>query len=199
MASSPEPMRVVAWPMPELRLDTEGMTPPAPETPSGPSVEDEAYARGMEEGWRQATEDADRLTRSARRTLAAAAESLQAARTAFASEAEASVYALAVAVAQQIVQRELTTDPAIVRDFIRRALELVPLDGAIEIRLNPADLAALGSDLAFYAPGGRTLDVRWVAEPSLAQGDYVIESAQRVVDGRIDPVLRATYGKLRDG
>jgi flagellar assembly protein FliH len=160
---------------------------------------EEAYARGLEEGRRAAGADAERRIVGACQALAGAAESLQAVRAALAVEAEESLYALATALAHQIVQRELTTDPTIVRDLVRKAVEVLPLDGELEIRLHPTDLAALGAETDLYAPGGRKLDLRWVPDPSIERGGYVIETSQRVVDGRIDPVLRAMYESLRDG
>lgn len=183
--------------MPDLWRAPAGLDGPA--APAGPTPVEEAHARGIEEGRGTAAAEADRRILGACQALAGAAESLQAVRAAFASEAEESLYALATALAHQIVQRELATDPTIVRDLVRRAIDVLPLEGPLEIRLNPADLTALGPELDLYAPGGRKLDLRWVAEASIERGGYLIETSQRVVDGRIDPVLRAMYEKLRDG
>lgn len=193
--SLPESAGFAAWPMPDLRIVA---TDPVDGT-GGPTPLEDAYASGVEEGRRAAAADAGRRILSACQALAGAAESLQAVRASFASEAEESLYALATALAHQIVQRELTTDPTIVRDLVRRTVEVLPLEGALEIRLNPADLAALGVETDLYAPGGRKLDLRWVPDPSIERGGYLIETSQRVVDGRIDPVLRAMYERLRDG
>ena len=41
-----------------------------------------------------------------------------------------------------------------------------------------------------FAPGGRRLDLRWVAEPSVQRGGFVIETPLRVVDGRVDRCSR---------
>ena len=193
--SSPEPVRFGEWSVPDLRLVPAERGTEA----SAPTPVEEAYARGVDDGRRSGGADAERRTLGACQALAGAAESLQAVRAAFASEAEESLFALATALAHQIVQRELTTDPTIVRDLVRRAVEVLPLEGALEIRLNPADLAALGAETDLYAPGGRKLDLRWVPDPTIERGGYLIETSQRVVDGRIDPVLRAMYDRLRDG
>ncbi|HYC32238.1 MAG TPA: FliH/SctL family protein [Gemmatimonadales bacterium] len=195
--SSLEEAGVHDWPLPELW----GGAPAEADTlsPAGPSAEALAYARGLEEGRREAAAEADRVTQAARQALIGAAESLQAVRAAYASEVEDALYALATALAHQLVQRELSLDAAVVRDLVRRAVEILPLEGALEIKLHPADLAALGGDVELYAPGGRKLDVRWVADGAIDRGGYVIETPQRVVDGRIDPVLQAMYQRLRDG
>jgi flagellar biosynthesis/type III secretory pathway protein FliH len=195
--SSPDLARFADWAVPDLRLVLK--QPTAEDGSIVASPADEAYARGVEDGRRTAGADAERRILGACQALAGAAESLQAVRAAFTIEAEESLYALATALAHQIVQRELATDPVIVRDLVRRAVEVLPLEGALEIRLNPADLVALGADTDLYAPGGRKLDLRWAPDPTIERGGYLIETSQRVVDGRIDPVLRAMYERLRDG
>jgi flagellar biosynthesis/type III secretory pathway protein FliH len=195
--SLPDLTRFADWPVPDLRLVL--ALPTAEDGSTVPSPAEDSYARGVEDGRRAAGIEADQRILGACQALAGAAESLQAVRAAFAIEAEESLYALATALAHQLVQRELATDPVIVRDLVRRAVEVLPLEGALEIRLNPADLIALGADTDLYAPGGRKLDLRWAPDPTIERGGYLIETSQRVVDGRIDPVLRAMYERLRDG
>jgi flagellar biosynthesis/type III secretory pathway protein FliH len=51
--------------------------------------------------------------------------------------------ALAIAVARQLVQREVTADPALVATWITRAIALLPHDLTIEIRVHPAELEAM--------------------------------------------------------
>ena len=190
--SSPEPVGFASWPVPELRL-----VPPArgPE-PAGPTAEEVAYARGLDDGRREGREEAERRLGSALQALATAMAAFEAERVAFARRAEETVYALAAGLAAQLVQRELGTDPTIVRDLVRRALEAVSLEGTIEVRVHPADLAALGHDLDLYAPGGRRLEVRWAGDPTIRRGGFVIESPLRVLDGRVDKVLEAMLERL---
>ncbi len=57
-------------------------------------------------------------------------------------EHERDLHALAVAVAEKILQREVTTDPSIVLDLVRKALELLPADTTLEIH-QTADMQAL--------------------------------------------------------
>jgi flagellar assembly protein FliH len=193
--SSLEAAAVFTWAFPDLHHG-DGSPPSESDAPSPADV---AFVQGVEEGRQAATEEADQKTLAARQALAGAAESLQAVRAALASEVEEAVYALAVALAQQIIQREVSTDPTIIRDLVRRGLEVLPLEGALEIKLHPADLGALGDHLDLYAPGGRSLDVRWVADTTVGRGGFAIETPQRMVDGRIDPVLLAMYDRLRNG
>ena len=192
--SLPEPLRFASWPVPEFRL----VAAPSAPAPVGPSTEELAYARGMADGHREAAAESERRLGGVCEALAGAAATLEADRAAHTRRAEDSVYTLATAMAHQLVQREIATDPSIVRDLVRRALDVLPIDGALEVRLHPEDLAALGPDRDLFAPGGRRLDLHWVAEPSLQRGGFVIESPHRVIDGRLDQVLEAMYVRLRD-
>jgi flagellar assembly protein FliH len=193
--SSPDAAAVFTWSFPDLHHVEGGM----PSESDPPSPAEAAFVQGVQEGRQAATDEADQKTLAARQALAGAAESLQAVRAALASEVEEAVYALATALAQQIIQREVSTDPTIIRDLVRRGLEVLPLEGALEIKLHPADLGALGDQLDLYAPGGRSLEVRWVPDATVGRGGFAIETPQRVVDGRIDPVLLAMYERLRNG
>jgi flagellar assembly protein FliH len=112
---------------------------------------------------------------------------------------EANVHALAVAVARRIVQREIATDPALVVAMTRHALEQVELDGRVEVRLHPDDLAEVRARLAPLAPDGRPVDVAWVPDATVGRGGCVVETPQRLVDGQLDTALRALYERLRDG
>src|SRR5205814_5385178 len=80
----------------------------------------------------------------------------------FARDRARNLQALALAVARHLVQREMVHDPSIVRDLVARALELMPLDAEIAIRVNPQDLVALGDTLAQAEPPGRPVTLRWV-------------------------------------
>ena len=108
------------------------------------------------------------------------------------------LYSLSLAVARKLVQRELTANPEIVTDLIDRALQLVPLDRTLDIRLNPGDLArsATGSNTRCRPIAPST--VRWVPDASLDRGAFVVETPQRIVDGRSDVALRRLYDRLDD-
>jgi flagellar assembly protein FliH len=193
--SSPEPLRFASWPVPELRL--------VPATvvaePDEPTAEALAYARGLEDGRREAADEAERRLGGARTAMAGAAAALEHERATFARRGEESLYAIATALAQRLLQRELALDPTVVRDLVRRALEAVPLEGTLEVRVHPADLAALGHDLELYAPGGRRLELRWVPDPGIGRGGFMIETPLRVVDGRVEKVLEAALERLLHG
>ena len=100
------------------------------------------------------------------------------------------------AVAKHLIQREVRADPTIVRDLVEQALDLVPNDVALEVRLNPDDLAAIDDQLSRVGAGGRPLHAQWIADASLDRGSFLLETPLRVVDGRADIALRSLYDRL---
>jgi flagellar biosynthesis/type III secretory pathway protein FliH len=128
--------------------------------------------------------------------LARIADQLEASRLRFDHDRERNLRGLALAVAHQIVQRELATDPSIVNDLVARALELMPASAPVEVRVSPGDLAALSDDLQQLAAAGRPVPVQWLSDPALGPGSFMIESPLRIVDGRTDVALRTLFERL---
>jgi flagellar biosynthesis/type III secretory pathway protein FliH len=155
-----------------------------------------AYRRGVDEATRKERASADQKCMTALQAVRKVADRLEAVAVEFERDRDRDLHGLAVAVARQIVQHELVIDPLRVGELVRRALELLPLDTTIEVRLNPDDLATLGGAPDQLLPPGRSVRLVWLADPALAQGDFVIETPQRIIDGRADVALRDLYERL---
>ena len=165
--SSPEPSRFAAWPMPDLRRG-----PCRAGVSGGARPVLHRWKRHMHEGVDEGRRIAATGCRPTGFSAPARRSPARPSRcrpygAAFAIEAEESLYALATALAHQIVQRELATDPTIVRDLVRRAIEVLPLEGPLEIRLESrgprrarrrARPVRAGGAEARSAVGGRTDD-----------------------------------------
>jgi flagellar biosynthesis/type III secretory pathway protein FliH len=160
------------------------------------ALQREAYERGHEEAVRVERERADARCATALQAVARAAGHLGEIATEFAQDRERDLQGLAIAVARHIVQHELTIDPLRVGELVRRALDLLPLDHTIEVRLNPEDLHTLGPSLEGLRPEGRQVSVQWVGDPSVERGGFVAETPHRIVDGRADVALRALYERF---
>ena len=201
-ARPPAPTPAVAkfslWPLPDLS----DALPAEPAVRSleeeGASREQEAYARGYAVGQADATAEANRTLRRAAGLLVSTAEALDAARLGVVRELEDSVYLLALAVAQHLIQREVVADPTIIRDLVSRALEAFPIGSSVEIHLNPEDLTALRSQFGLPGSGGRAADLQWIADAAVDRGGCTLETPQRIVDGRVDLTLADLYQRLRD-
>ena len=166
------------------------------------------YAAGWAEGRRAATIAALEETEQARQreqiaagqrsaimeqavaALAAAATRLDRRATPDLEELEQTVVAVAFALAEAIVDRELAvaTDPG--TDAIARALSAAPANGPVTVRLHPDDVATLGEAAGMTGEvtvGGRRVVV--VGDPSLRPGDATAECDTTTVDARLSSAI----------
>ena len=157
---------------------------------------EQAWRRGFDEGTRRGVSEATELLRPAAEALRRVVERLETAESAFARDRAAHVEALALAVARKLVQREVQADPTLVRDLVAHALALVPHDTMIEIRIHPLVLEAVSTALEQTAPAGGGVTLEWIPDPALERGSFMLETPQRLVDGRADVALRSLFERL---
>ncbi len=205
----------VAWD--ELALDTRMLhdvfaarSEPAPE-PAGfaeaPVVDQEAMARALQEAYERGMEDGRRAGEIAegarlRGAVLSASDALASAQEnadRWVGNAEENLCALAIAIARQVIGREIALDKSSLADMVQQALAEFPLDHALTIRVNPSDLQAIQS--AFFAAGeaspiAQRKDVQWLPDGRVAPGGCLIEGRDRIVDGRVDTALERLYRRL---
>jgi flagellar assembly protein FliH len=108
------------------------------------------------------------------------------------------VVELAMVVAREIIGRELATDRSRIADVVAEALADADGEGAVVVRMNPADLAQLRERRPELAQGAA-----FVEDRRLAAGGCVVESASQVIDAsieaRLDAVRLAVVRELRAG
>ncbi len=181
-----------AWTPPPLAV--------APMEPSpvveAPDELAEAFARGRAQGLEEGAVRLRQELHPALQALGRIAEVLQAERANFAAVRERNLQAIALAVAGKLVQREVTVDPERVSELVRRGLELLPLDSSLEVRLHPGDLALVRQLEDGGVVEGAVRAIQWVADPAVERGAFVLESPQRIVDGRFDVALRHLYDRF---
>lgn len=176
----------VAWKPAEL--DPRPLAPPKPRDES-----EEAFTRGYTEGVRDGSGRAESRVEPALAALRGMTERIAADRERHARERGRDVQALALAVARHLVMRTVATDPAVLTDLVTRALELMPGDAPIEVRVSLADLEALSGSIERLSGAGAPGLLRWVADPELERGSFVLDSPARLIDGRVDMALRAVF------
>ena len=155
-------------------------------------IEADAYARGLADGEATARQHADAMIALSVQALTDAIESVRAHEARWTSNAEENVAALAIMVARHLVQREVDTDPEIVRGLVYRALSQFPIDQVITVRLNPEDVASCGATITPDAVG-RMRDVRWISDAHIQRGGCLVEGRERIIDGRVDTSLERAY------
>ena len=129
---------------------------------------------------------AERMSRTAK-ALAAALDQIEHKDLGTLHDLEGQVLTLAVAMAQEIVGRELDLSNDVAVASAARALAMTPDRGDVVLRVHPSDLAAVLESAAVM--GHRAGDVRIVADDSVSSGGCVAVMGALVVDAQIDSVF----------
>lgn len=201
-------LRAMPWALDELEsperflsLSGEARFDASPEVVPGDLLVDETspreeeYARGCAEGERSVRAEYASAIASALAALAEAVARVELHEAPWIANAEENLAAMAVVIAQHVIEREVTADAQIVRELVRRALVQLPLDQTISIRLHPDDVAACESLLAPDA-SGRQRDLRLLPDVRVHRGGCLVEGRERVIDGRVDTSLERAYRSL---
>lgn len=210
MTSSPE--RPALWLGPDLEgrstITIDRPDPPAarevaswlpelsPANGHGEDATERAYARGVQEGLARGRAEAESQLRPALAALAGVGAQLRAQEREFMRGRERSLEALALAVARKLIEREVTVDATLLRGLITKALDLLPPEERLEVRLHPEDLAVMHEAVEADVIAGRLPASQWIADPSIGRGGFLVESPHRIIDGRLDVALRNLFERL---
>lgn len=157
-------------------------------------IEADAYARGRADGERAARLTLDETLDHAMQALGNAVQSMQLHESRWLTNAEENIAALAIIVAQHVLQREIHADPSFVADLVAHALSQYPVDQEVSIRLHPEDLTACRQ--VIQQEGNPVRLLRWIPDPSIQRGGCLTEGRERIIDGRVDTALERAYRTL---
>jgi flagellar assembly protein FliH len=181
----------MAWELPALHPNAVVDLAAAPRRPP----DELAYERGVADGWRAGREEGEAAVRGSIQTLRGVIDALESERGDFHARLVDNLVAVALAVARHLVERELATDPGIVRDLVRRAAEFIPDRELLTIRLHPDDLAIVSAHWPSPADGARA--VEFSADAMLSRGSTVLETPRYLVDGDLEAALARLYERLK--
>jgi flagellar assembly protein FliH len=110
------------------------------------------------------------------------------------AEVEREVLTLALALARQIVRRELKTDPTQIIGIVREAIASLPVAAReVRVHLHPEDAAVVRENLA---PTESERAWQLIEDPVMARGGCQITSATSRVDARLETRLGAIVSEL---
>jgi flagellar assembly protein FliH len=168
--------------------------------------EERAYRKGFAEGKAQGTNDGEHtgLERGTKKiepfinSLKEAVIQLNAIWEETYRQIENEVVELALAIAQKVICREISTDKETVVCVAREALAKVDDPGKIKIKMNPSDLQFINETK--YQLSNLTADVNNVtfeAEENIQSGGCIIETELGEIDARIEKQLQAVKESFR--
>ncbi len=149
------------------------------------AMERDAFAKGYAQGERAGTEAAATRAEGMLRRLGQTVEELGSLRSEIIRRTERQTVQLVMAIAERIVQRELTIDRGLLVGMARAALDRLGEYGSATIRLHPDDFAAIGVK-ATTSEG----PVRIVADPVVTRGGCLVQSDFGFMDVSPDAQFR---------
>jgi len=166
------------------------------------SIQKQAYDEGHESGYRDGYEKglADGET-EVRQQAATFQELIQALDTPF-NELDEQVIEqtaqLAIAVARQIIRRELHMDPGQVIAVVRDALKSLPVIARkIRVFLHPEDAVLVREVLSLHDDDSQTW--RIIEEPLLSRGGCKINSESSTIDATVETRLQRVITEIMGG
>lgn len=156
---------------------------------------DEAYTRGQ----RDAMSTAAASLESSAQALAAALKQVDQLRTQMAQNSRDDMLRLVMAIAEQIIQREVSIHADIINQVIAAALKASVRADHYRIKVSPADLATVSEHKPLFLAsisGLKNLMVE--ADPAVTAGGCKIESDLGAVDATLETQLDAIRQALRE-
>ena len=167
---------------------------------SSPSIDVEgirkqAFQEGFAEGEAAGREQAAAKFREAIESFGKAVQSLAEYKPTLRHATQRQLVELALAVAQRVLKREVTLDPAVVLGIVRTCLEEFNAAEISRLEVSPRDYDVVTD--YFHSHPVQNLEI--VADPTVAPGGVVFETSQGTVDARIETQLDEIESGLADG
>lgn len=162
----------------------------------GQQKQDEGYEKGYQNGMAEAA----KVVNQQRQTVMHLEQLLCTLNEPFDEldqQVEQELVALAVAIAQQIIRREIKIDPGQIMAVIREALEVLPSASRnIKIALHPED-AALVNQLTTVANENQQWSL--LEDPTLMRGGCKVTTDTSRIDASIESRLAAIFAQIMGG
>jgi flagellar assembly protein FliH len=180
------------WAVPDV-----GDTPSAQQKPTVSGLADlqeEAYKEAFEQGLAEGREAGRAQVRAQVEQLAGMFYDLAKPFEELDAEVERELLSLAMALARQIVRRELKADPTQIIGIIREAIAALPVAARdVRVHLHPEDAAVVRQNLA---PTENERAWGIIEDPVMARGGCQITTATSRIDARLETRLGAIVSEL---
>jgi flagellar assembly protein FliH len=143
-------------------------------------VEKQAFEQGYAEGERTGKQMGEAMVESIRKRYEKSVVELAAAHRQMAQLMEEETVRLALEIARKVVQRELALDPDLVAALATVALKRLAGHQSITLRVSRNDFAGVRDAIGLVNPA-----VTVKEDATLERGDFLIETNQTHLDGRV--------------
>jgi flagellar assembly protein FliH len=154
----------------------------------------EGFEQGHREGLKSGQQEAQARVQRLAQILAAMSEPLDA----MDAQVEEELTALAIAIARQLVRREIHTEPGIIIAVVREAVAALPSHARrVQIHLHPEDAALVREQLAPRESDEPTWKV--IEDPMLTRGGCKVVTEHSRIDATVEKRLAAAITQVLGG
>lgn len=157
------------------------------------NVEKQAFEQGYREGERIGKQMGEKMMETVIKRYENSIVELAQSHKALVAEMEENTVRLALEISRKIVQRELTMDADIITALATVALKRVQTHESITLRVSRHDYERVRAGIANVNPA-----VNVKPDASLERGDFVVDTAQTHLDGRVGKQIDAIAKALFD-
>ena len=158
-------------------------------------AQEEGFQQGYDEGRQQAQREAEELGRQLRRLIEFFDQPLNALN----EEIEQQLNLMVVSLAQQLVRREIRTEPGEIIGLIREAVQLLPASSRqIRLALNPEDAELVRKTLQLDE-NEEELSWKLIEDPMITRGGCEIRSDKSVINATLENRLQALAASVLGG
>ena len=144
------------------------------------NVEKQAFEQGYKEGERIGKQMGERMVSTAVQRYDRSVHELAALHRSLREAMEKEAVRLALAVARKIIQREVSMDQDLIAALVSVALKRLQGQTGITVRVSAHDHSRLDTSLRAL-----NASVKLTEDQALERGDFVLDSIQTHVDGRV--------------
>lgn len=152
-----------------------------------PAREAQARTTGLQEGEAAARQKLEAPLKDAIARLAHQLGELAGFRARFRQDAEEDLVKLAIAIAQRVLHREITTDPEAILGLVKAALQRVEAREVLRVRVHPEDARTLETCLADL---GLPEKIEVVADQGLERGGVILETSRGYLEASVNTQLQ---------
>lgn len=187
------------WQMPQMHDDVIAEEPLRPTVSYGPdevlsSSREEARRSGWEQGLSEGRQAARGELKLQADRLQRIIEQLASPLTQVGQEIQDELVKLAMAIAQQVVVRELSTQPEQIRDVVTQAIAALPAGNRhLRIHLHPEDAHLLIENIDVHEGGSWKI----IEDVSLTRGGCIVDTGATRIDARLETRLQDILGRLQ--
>jgi flagellar assembly protein FliH len=161
------------------------------------AIKNAAYKSGFADGSKEGRSDAQKRHAHAYAACEKLMGELKAAKRDLWKNSEKDILELAFAVAEKVIQREVSRDKDIVSAVLTKAIDHIQDKEEMRIRINPVDHTQL-MEIKSEASGSAVVpeNVYFEKDERITRGGAVVETRSVMVDARVDQQLQALMEAL---